>query len=394
MKLLGNLQLKYKFWLVNLISFIGMCTLLLSFIFINGTETFSVTLLIVLGAVIFIVIMASQLLIDHVTNPVISISKKMHDVQQNGDLSIRVPLHYDDEIGAMGKAFNEMQKSQQTIVQQVSAAVDAIQQNSGNMHNLSTEANNGIQKQKQQTEQMATATDNMVSSLENINDNAKSGATSAKETSKLAGKGRTVVSDVSRSINELASDVNNASSQIAELVKHSDDITNILDVIRGIADQTNLLALNAAIEAARAGEQGRGFAVVADEVRTLAKRTQGSTEEIQTMVTSLQEATSKAVKVMENGQKSAEESISIANTAANALEDINHSVESICELNTQIYQMTDDQRSATNTIQGNMHNILNVMEETSVGLEQSNQSCENLQEMAESLSQQIHRFKW
>ncbi|PCJ46521.1 MAG: hypothetical protein COA74_13575 [Gammaproteobacteria bacterium] len=393
MSFLGNLKLKYKFWLVNIVAFTGMCILLASFVLINGSETFSMMLLAILGGVIFMVMLASQLLINHVASPIISISQTMNEVQASSDLSIRVPVTFNDEIGAMGEAFNAMQESQQSIVKEVASAVEAIKENSNTMRNLSSEANNGIQQQKQETDEMATATDAMVSSLENINDNAKAGASSAKEASKLAGNGRKVVTQVASSINELASEVSNASTQITELVRHSDDITNILDVIRGIADQTNLLALNAAIEAARAGEQGRGFAVVADEVRTLAKRTQGSTEEIQTMVTSLQDATSKAVKVMENGQRSAEESISIAQSAAMALDDINQAVDNICELNTQIYQMTEEQRASTGIIQGNMHSIRNVIEETSIGLGKSNQSCENLQEMAESLYQQIHHFK-
>lgn len=321
MSIIGNLQLKYKFWLVNIISFLGMCVLLASFVLINGMETFSINMLIVLTMVIIAVMLSSQLLINHVARPVTNISKLMQQVQQEGDLSIRVPVLYQDEIGAMGQSFNDMQQGLQGIVQEVSLAVHDIRDNSSIMQNLSNDALSGIHRQQQETSQMSEATDLMVHSLESINDNAKSGESSALETSKLADNGRLVVTEVSQSINELASEVSEASTQINELVKHSHDIINILEVIRGIADQTNLLALNAAIEAARAGEQGRGFAVVADEVRVLAKRTQASTEEIQTMVTSLQGATSRAVVVMEKGQSSAEQSTERAINAASALED-------------------------------------------------------------------------
>jgi len=393
MSLLGNLQLKYKFWMVNVVSFIGMCILLASFVMINGIESFSITMLVVLALMICMVMLASQFLINYVARPITSISNSMKEVQSKGDLSIRVPVNSNDEIGAMGASFNNMQQSLHDIVQQVSDAVSAIQGDSNTMSICVSEASNGIQQQQQETNQMANATDNMVTSLENINENAKSGENSALEASQLADNGRQAVIEVSESINELASEVSEASTQITELVRHSDEITNILEVIRGIADQTNLLALNAAIEAARAGEQGRGFAVVADEVRVLAKRTQGSTEEIQTMVTSLQTATSKAVKVMEKGQQSAEESTERANKAASALDEINQSVGNICQLNTQIYHMTEEQRSATGTIQGNMGNIRSVIENTAEGMNKSNQSCDSLHQLAEELSRKIHHFK-
>jgi len=393
MSFLGNIQLKYKFWLVNIVSFSGMCILLASFVLMNGIETFSITMVVILVLMICLVMFASQLLINYVARPIISISNSMKEVQAKGDLSIRVSFEQNDEIGAMGKAFNDMQQSLQNIVQQVSVAVDAITNDSTAMRGHATEIKNGITEQQQQTNQMATATDDMVSSLENINDNAKAGESSALEASKLADNGRIVVTAVSDSINELASEVSEASNQITELVRHSDEITNILEVIRGIADQTNLLALNAAIEAARAGEQGRGFAVVADEVRVLAKRTQGSTEEIQTMVSALQNATSKAVNVMKKGQESAEESTSRADNAASALEEINQSVGNICKLNSQIHHMTEEQRTATSTIQGNMTQIRGVIDNTAQGLLQSNQSCENLQQLASDLSSQIHHFK-
>lgn len=393
MNVIGNMKLKYKFWLVNIISFTGMLVILGSFVWINGIETLNATIIIVLIIMTAIIMIASQLLINYVAQPIISISESMKAVQSDGDLSIRVPVNSHDEIGAMSASFNDMQKSLHSIVKQVSEAVNAIKENSSTLHDLSNATSKGIDRQQSETQQMATETDNMVSSLENIYENVKSGENSAMKASEHAHNGEKVVMDVSDSINTLASEVSEASNQITELVRHSDDITNILDVIRSIADQTNLLALNAAIEAARAGEQGRGFAVVADEVRTLAKRTQGSTEEIQAMVSSLQESTSKAVKVMERGRLSADKSTNRANDAALALKDINQSVNNICTLNSQIYKMTEEQRASTGIIQNNMSNISHVIEDTAKGIERSNQSCENLHELAENLSEQIKHFK-
>jgi methyl-accepting chemotaxis protein len=191
----------------------------------------------------------------------------------------------------------------------------------------------------------------------------------------------------------LAAEIESASEVIRNLEKDSNQIGSILDVIKGIAEQTNLLALNAAIEAARAGEQGRGFAVVADEVRTLASRTQESTEEIQSMIEKLQSGAKVAVSVMSDSRKYADDSVSHAKSAGEALEMITQSISTITEMNTQIATAAEEQSAVSEEINGNIVNINHAAEEAAEGANSTSTESERLAEMAKELQLLVHQFK-
>jgi methyl-accepting chemotaxis protein len=258
---------------------------------------------------------------------------------------------------------------------------------------VTAQTTSGISQQQTETSQVATAINEMNATVHEVARNAVEAATAAKEADVSFNEGKKVVDTIIEAIGALAEEVDQASRVIHDLEKESDNIGSVLDVIKGIAEQTNLLALNAAIEAARAGEQGRGFAVVADEVRTLAGRTQDSTKEIEEMISRLQSGASKAVHVMEAGKEKSRLGVEHAAAAGKALETINDAVERITGMNTQIANAAEEQSSVTEEINRNITNINHVAEQSTVGAQQIAQASDDLASLAEQLKGMVERFK-
>ncbi|WP_409201466.1 methyl-accepting chemotaxis protein [Pseudomonas fluorescens] len=242
-------------------------------------------------------------------------------------------------------------------------------------------------------DQVATAVHEMTATAQDVARNATQAAQAASHADQAAAQGMQIVRDTSNSIGVLAIEIGKAVGVVQTLAKDSENINAILTAIRGIAEQTNLLALNAAIEAARAGEQGRGFAVVADEVRNLAQKTQKATEEIQTMIQQLQQGTRDVVRVMEDSQNRTDESVQQAAKAAEALETITQAVSVINDMNTQIASAAEEQSAVADDINRNVINIGQVANEVAGGADESSAASADLTKLAEQQRRLINQFK-
>ncbi len=246
---------------------------------------------------------------------------------------------------------------------EVLGAADRVKVLAGELVSGTHESSRGAENQRREADAVATTISEMAETMHLVTGNASSAAEAAREANREALEGQQVVNSVTDAIHSLASEVERAASAMQTLEADTESIGAILEVIRGIADQTNLLALNAAIEAARAGEQGRGFAVVADEVRTLAQRTQQATQEIHEMIARLQSGSSNAVKVMDEGRRQAELSVGQANRAGSSLGTITHAVDSICRMNEEIADAIKRQTSAADTVNNRLGRIVQLADE-------------------------------
>jgi len=310
-----------------------------------------------------------------------------------GDLTQEIAITSNDELGVLQNAMQTTSSNLRDVLQMINTMAHELEQSASDMITVSSETRTGIQNQQSSIHQVATAMTEMASTVAEVARNANMAADSANGANNQAIEGQTIVDQAATSIGQLASDVENASAVIVGVQQDSEAIGSVLDVIRGIAEQTNLLALNAAIEAARAGEQGRGFAVVADEVRTLASRTQESTQEIQGMIERLQAGSKNAVDVMEASRTRAEETVQLANKTGSSLHDITAAVGTITDMNIQIASAVEEQNSVTSDVNRNIVEINTIVDSSAEGSEKVMQSSESLNNLTLELNNLVGRFK-
>lgn len=351
------------------------------------------------GLVVGVVTVALLLLISIsiavlITNNVQVITESLKDIAQGeGDLTQRLQRKSEDELGDLVHWFNTfIDKLHNTIgevIQVISPLTDVAKRLNGVSHETERLSN----QQASSSEEVTNAMSDMMRSVNNVAQNAGSAAQAAQDADKEAKAGLNVVQDTVKTINSLAHEVERAAEVIAKLESDTDSVAGILDVIKGIAEQTNLLALNAAIEAARAGEQGRGFAVVADEVRTLASRTQESTHEIQTVIEQLQTAAREAVQVMETGKSGASRSVAQAGETGESLAAITNKVTSITDMNKRIAAATEEQQTFAKSIQSNVISMRDASKVAQENTEQVANLSTNLQGLADQLKTVAAQFK-
>ena len=311
----------------------------------------------------------------------------------NGDLTVRFAAASRDELGDVAKSLNAMVESFARVVTKVLQSTDRVASASEELSAVTEQTAQGVTEQRADTEQVATAMNQMSATVREVANNATAAAEATTNANEETNAGRRVVEQTIDTINTLSTEVERAANVIHELEGHSAEIGTVLDVIKGIAEQTNLLALNAAIEAARAGEQGRGFAVVADEVRTLASRTQQSTEEIQTMIERLQRGAGEAVRVMENSRRQTGETVEMAGRTGTSLQNIAQAVAVINDMNTQIASAAEQQSAVAEEMNRNVTNIAQVSDQTAAGSEQTAASSQELSRLAQDLQGLVAHFK-
>ena len=346
------------------------------------------TVLMVLGLLIL-----SFILRRLVIHPVLEVRETVHQIEQQSNLGLRVPVNSGDELGSMAAAINSMMNKFANIISEVLLSMDSLVNESRNLSQITDESISGVRKQQQETDQVATAMTEMEQNSHHVAENATQATGATSEADQLASTGGNVVKKTIESIDHLAGEINGASAVVQQLESDSDGITRVVEVISTIAEQTNLLALNAAIEAARAGEQGRGFAVVADEVRTLANRTHESTQEIQGMIESLQSQAQQAATVMLRSKEHADRSVQQAEKAGQVLDQITQAVSLVTQMNDQIAVAANEQSSVASEMNRNIVGISEVTTQTAESSNQLSQVSQNLSELAIGLKRLVEQFK-
>lgn len=342
----------------------------------------------ILAAIISFVLQAG------IVGPINSVAEALEDIAGGeGDLTRRLPVNSQDEVGRLSTAFNTFVDKVHGIIADFAETATDLNSQANGLSGTAKETERGVVRQQTEIQQVVTAVREMAAVVGDVASNVSQAAANAEEADKQANAGRAVVSSTVSKIEGLARDIDAAAEVIDKLRAETDSIGSVLDVIRGIAEQTNLLALNAAIEAARAGEQGRGFAVVADEVRTLASRTQSSTQEIQVMIERLQSGAREAVQMMEKGTGQASESVTQAEEASQALDAITGGVGAIKDKTNQIASASEEQSAATREMERNMENIADVARKASEGSIEIATSTARLAEMAARMAKIVKQFK-
>ena len=348
-----------------------------------------------IGAVALLVgIVLFGLLSATVVRPLHQAAESMEEIASGqGDLTSRLPVNGRDELAQLAESFNRFVARIQDTVKHVMDSSTKVASSAEGMLEITLVTSDGVQRQRNEIESVATAMNEMTATVQEVARNAANAAQAANEANLQSQNGRKVVENNIQSIRKLANEIGSTAELINKLSDDSESIGSVLDVIRGIAEQTNLLALNAAIEAARAGEQGRGFAVVADEVRTLAQRTQESTREIRDMIERLQSGARDAVTAMEKGREQTESAVGQAASAGDALSSITRAVGSISDMNTQIATAAEEQSAVAEEINRNIATINTVADQAADAAAQTATASEEMSGYATELQSLVARFK-
>ncbi|SDU99180.1 methyl-accepting chemotaxis protein [Pseudomonas mucidolens] len=361
----------------------------LSQVFTERFTQYAVAVLILMLAMLC----ASQLLIRFLLSQLNTLKDVMLHVEETGDLSAHVPLACKDEVGQMASAFNAMQAGYQRVVNTVARTAKQLDEGAARLASSMNEVQHGMLGQQSETDQAATAINQMTATVHHIAQHAGATRDLSQTADTLAGSGQEVVGRVQRSIAGLSTGVQQTAEMIQKLAEDSQKINGVVSVIHSIAEQTNLLALNAAIEAARAGEMGRGFAVVADEVRNLAKRVQNSTDEITRMVSALQAGTRDAVDFMQESSFKADDCVQQAQEASASLVEITDAVAQMRESNTQIAAAAEQQSHVAEEMNRAVVSIRDVTENTVQQTVDSATTSNELAILAGELNKAIGQLK-
>lgn len=361
----------------------------------NSAQDFLFWLGIIMGVVTTLILFGTAYPItSEIRGNLTRVVKSLRDIaQDDGDLTIRIQSNAQDEVGDLVRYFNLFMEKLQKVVKDIVQTTLPLSDLAQNLSQLTETTNRNIADQQGAATQAKNAVDDMNHSVVAVAESAAEAARAADEATNASNEGQSVVNSTVRSIQSLAKNVDDSAQVIRKLENDSNQVGVVLDVIKGIAEQTNLLALNAAIEAARAGEQGRGFAVVADEVRTLASKTQKSTEEIQTTIEQLQSAARSAVQVMSSGTEQAESSVNEANKAGESLNVIADTIGRISAMNGQIASTTDNQQAVAEQIVGFVDEIYARTDETSKNSVRLASASSELANLAKNLEGIARQFK-
>jgi len=343
---------------------------------------------------LFIAIFLVIIILNTLYRPILSLKEMVIDLSKgNGDLTRRLPVNSDDDLGQISKGINQFIANLQSLMLEVSQTTQHIS-NSVDQLQQQTDANNQvITAHAMETEQIVSAVEEMSATARDVAGNASEASRFTNDTNVQVSESLNIVTDATHTVSQLVGDVENTAVSIEEIGKDTQEITNVLNVIGEIADQTNLLALNAAIEAARAGEQGRGFAVVADEVRTLAARTQTSTAEIEETLNKLRNGSKTAITAMNETKSTCDETTQSTSLVAKDLDNIAGSITNINDLNTLIATAAEEQSSVAEDISRNMSAIRKMVGELSINGEATANETNNLSAANSQLASVVSKFK-
>ena len=361
----------------------------------NTTHTATTTLWLVTIIGILVGIVVSFVIARAIISKINNTNSVLGDIAQGeGDLTIRIPVSGSDELAKLAQNYNTFAEKLQRTITQLASSVDTLKSSADNMTTLANGTQKEIYEQQTQAQMAASATNEMAASAQEVSHSAAMASELSQSTAAAANQGKSVVVEAAHAMRQLSQQVAESSSTVDSLRSDSEEIGSVLDVIRSIAEQTNLLALNAAIEAARAGEQGRGFAVVADEVRSLASRTQVSTEEIQTIIVNLQQRSESASKAMAQSRLNAESTEERVRAAEESLTSIASYVAQINDSIGQISAAATEQAAATDEVSQNVNTMSDISEQTLNQSIETTASAEQLKGLGNEIGNLVKQFKF
>ncbi|MDF0533109.1 methyl-accepting chemotaxis protein [Shewanella sp. A32] len=350
-------------------------------------------LVIVVSVLVLLLGIGCSLLISsQIVNPLhltVTAARRIAD----GDLTHRIGSERKDELGTLLRAMGEMNDTLKDVLGQIDGSVVQLASSAEQLSAVSEQNSAGMQSQRSETDQVATAINEMTASVQEVAGNAEQAAQAAIEADTVTSTGNKKVAEAVRHIERLSAEIASTAEAMSELKAESDNIGSVLDVIKSVAEQTNLLALNAAIEAARAGEAGRGFAVVADEVRSLASRTQASTEEIEKLISNLQHGTQESVQKMDRSRELSDEAVGLSRDAGNMLNDIARAVAKIQDMNHQIAAAAEEQSAVAENINQSVVRVRDIAEQTAQASEETAQATEGVASLGMQLKSLLGHFK-